>query len=175
MDLDDVVAEEDVAMEDAEESEGVQQSATRSFFVEAEELDGLISEIVQAPPDDSQTEARFERAKVILDKYQELPQLLNPYLEGILTPLISAVHKVVEAGDAPLAVDLHTIARLIYVVTKVRGYKSTVHYLPHEVNPASCPILHLPSTLHNTHCVPQLYPPLHSLCIPLYVGNSVAI
>eukprot|EP00667_Euglena_gracilis_P018972 EG_transcript_20247 len=123
-----------------EEEAAVEEAATRCLFEEADELQALIAAIVQASSGDSHSEARFDRARAILDKYQEMPQLLNPYLEALLAPLVQAVALAV-ASPEDHGVDLPTVARLIYVVSKVRGYKSVVSYFPHEVRFLE-PVLH---------------------------------
>lgn len=65
----------------------------------------------------------------ILDKYQEQPHLLDPYLEDLVNQLFLLLAQQ----------ELHPIMRqqafrYMYLVTKVRGPKVMVRWFPHEVS-----------------------------------------
>ena len=60
-----------------------------------------------------------------LDEYQEQPYLLDPQLELLLSPLITAFRNQVKLPDLQLNTPrLHRLSHLIYFFTKVRGSKT---------------------------------------------------
>ena len=64
----------------------------------------------------------------ILEKYQEQPELLDPHLERIVIPMIAQLREGHLDTEAR-----HGVFRLLYIVTKVRGYKAVVKCFCHEV------------------------------------------
>lgn len=62
----------------------------------------------------------------IFERYQLQPALLDPHLEGWLAQLFVPI----KADDK---VRLHHVCRAVYVLAKVRGYKTVVKFFPHEV------------------------------------------
>lgn len=78
----------------------------------------------------------------ILDEYQDHPHLLDPYLERIVSPPVESLQRHVRYatnsyhGSTANLLTPEAVARLsklVYAYTKVRGYKTIVHYFPHEV------------------------------------------
>ncbi|SJX60387.1 related to Tubulin-folding cofactor D [Sporisorium reilianum f. sp. reilianum] len=74
----------------------------------------------------------------ILDEYQDQSKLLDPYLERIVSPPVESlqrhVRSVTQSQPRTLSDDSVTrLSKLVYAYTKVRGYKTIVHYFPHEV------------------------------------------
>jgi hypothetical protein len=104
-----------------------------SFLVEAEELHNIVGGL--AGPDG---ESLVERACTIIDKYQEQPQLLDPHLEAFVTPLVALVNAPEEARTgsgvwgAPIEI-VHRACRLLYVLAKVRGFKTVVKFFAPNV------------------------------------------
>ncbi|KAF8985418.1 hypothetical protein BGZ46_004276, partial [Entomortierella lignicola] len=72
--------------------------------------------------------------------YQYQPYLLDPYLEEMISILITPIRKVVHdvtIGDhkgEPLNVAGELVFYMLYFVSKTRGYKTVVKFLPHEVS-----------------------------------------
>lgn len=58
-----------------------------------------------------------------LDKYQQLPQLLDAHLETMLTPLVDRLRQTF-AASAQMQARNAPLYRLIYCASKVRGYKT---------------------------------------------------
>lgn len=68
-----------------------------------------------------------------LEKYQEQPQLLDPHIEEIVFPLMGVLRAQATAGpDAALSLVQRTCYAL-HALCNVRGYKTIVKFLPHDV------------------------------------------
>ncbi|NWJ02836.1 TBCD protein, partial [Crypturellus undulatus] len=65
---------------------------------------------------------------VIMDKYQEQPHLLDRHLEWMMNSLLDIVRDT--ESPPPL---IHFAFKFLYIITKVRGYKSFLQKFPHEV------------------------------------------
>ncbi|KAK1420140.1 hypothetical protein QVD17_21492 [Tagetes erecta] len=80
----------------------------------------------------------------IMDKYQEQGQLLEPYLESIISPLMLIVRtKTIELGvnSNELVKIIKPICIIIYTLVTVCGYKAVIRFFPHQVSdlePAVC-------------------------------------
>lgn len=72
-----------------------------------------------------------------MDKYQEQGQLLEPYLESIITPLMSIVRskamQLRDSSDEALEI-IKPLCIIIYSLVTVCGYKSVVKFFPHQVS-----------------------------------------
>lgn len=121
--------------EGADDDAGEMQVA--SFFAEADEV-VLLIESFDDPA--AKHEAAAERVAHVLDRYQEQPSILDPKLEAMVTPLLEAVRRV-SRDKAPKAVLPHA-CRVMYMLCKVRGYKTIVKFVPHEVADLE-PLVHL--------------------------------
>ncbi|KAJ0113303.1 hypothetical protein Patl1_00240 [Pistacia atlantica] len=77
------------------------------------------------------------KIRSIMDKYQEQGQLLEPYLESIVSPLMFIVRsKTIELGvfsDEILEV-IKPICIIIYSLVTVCGYKAVIKFFPHQVS-----------------------------------------
>ena len=72
-----------------------------------------------------------------LDKYQEQGQLLEPYLEIMISPLMDIVRsRAVELGTASNEITevIQPICIIIYSLVTVCGYKSIIRFFPHQVS-----------------------------------------
>lgn len=77
------------------------------------------------------------KIRSIMDKYQEQGQLLEPYLESIISPLMIIVRsKTIELGIE--SKELHEIIKplciIIYSLVTVCGYKAVIRFFPHQVS-----------------------------------------
>ena len=70
--------------------------------------------------DGGDTKARFdlERIAAYLERHQEQPELLDPYLADILTPLVDRM-KTHQTDSI-----LEDVSKVLYILVKVRGYKT---------------------------------------------------
>ncbi|KAJ0403682.1 hypothetical protein P43SY_003794 [Pythium insidiosum] len=135
----------------------------KKFFGEREQVLSLLHELVAAAPDAldsvSAAEGTLDRTSIqaILDRYQEQPHLLDPHLRDLLAPVLSEVKKIItdmyreRCGDRDASAvedasaartfpcqiyrnpKLHRLFQVIYQLCKVRGFKTIVKLLPHEV------------------------------------------
>lgn len=87
-----------------------------------------------------------------MDKYQEQGQLIEPYLESIVSPLMSIVRsrttELGAASDEILEV-IKPICILIYSLVTVCGYKSVIKFFPHQVSDLELAVALLEKS-HNT-------------------------
>ena len=107
------------------------EQSFETFVAEA----GHLKELVAAIDED---EGIVERICTILDRYQEQPQLLDPHIESIVTPLAATLRSGcgidVGGGAAPAEQgQIRRASRALYVLAKVRGFKVVIKFFPHSV------------------------------------------
>ncbi|KAL4175352.1 hypothetical protein KRP22_000320 [Phytophthora ramorum] len=142
-----------VADPDESALEGESCSEKR-FFDEREQMSDLLRKLVQTrlPTPQSDVDREFLGAHItvtqILDRYLEQSHLLDPYLHEMLDPIVQEIKRVMaERVDAVAESDgvafpcqmyrnprLHKLFQIVYHLCKVRGYKTVVKLLPHEVS-----------------------------------------
>ncbi|XP_075418553.1 tubulin-specific chaperone D isoform X2 [Tenrec ecaudatus] len=97
-------------------------------FGESAETRELLGRLRDVHGDPAAREVTLERFRVIMDKYQEQPHLLDPHLEWMMNLLLDIVQ---DKGSPPPLV--HLAFKCLYIITKVRGYKIFLRLFPHEV------------------------------------------
>ncbi|CAH3037220.1 unnamed protein product [Porites lobata] len=97
-------------------------------FSELKEVTTLIESIRAICHDEILLEAAEERLTVILNKYQEQPQLLDPHLDR----LVEKLQEIVRDSSNPTKVNRQAF-KYLYLITKVRGPKYVVRLFAHEV------------------------------------------
>jgi len=98
----------------------VEDNTEGTFGVEALADDAqTVVKLVKALAD-GEDAARFDLAQVaaLLEKHQEQPEMLDPYLSDILTPLVARMKQ--HANNTVL----EDVSKVLYVLVKVRGYKT---------------------------------------------------
>eukprot|EP00698_Gefionella_okellyi_P015427 TRINITY_DN4352_c0_g1_i1.p1 TRINITY_DN4352_c0_g1~~TRINITY_DN4352_c0_g1_i1.p1 ORF type:complete len:1198 (-),score=203.98 TRINITY_DN4352_c0_g1_i1:1530-5069(-) len=113
---------EDPTTEGTDESDAL-KAPVHSFVEEAGELCELVSGLASCD-----IAAAVKRMTAIFEKYQEQPYLLDPHLESVITPLMDHVRRNLACAEV-----VNPCLGLIYVLSKVRGFKTIVKFLPHEV------------------------------------------
>jgi len=72
-----------------------------------------------------------------MDKYQQQGELLEPYLESIVSPLMQIIRtRTIELGfesDEILEI-IKPICIIIYTLVTVCGYKAVIKFFPHQVS-----------------------------------------
>ncbi|XP_024902820.1 tubulin-specific chaperone D isoform X2 [Pteropus alecto] len=115
-------------MEDGPEDGALALGGTLESFGDSAETRALLGRLRTVLGDRSAREGVLERFRVIMDHYQEQPHLLDPHLEWMLNLLLDIVQ------DKTCPADLvHLAFKFLYIITKVRGYKTFLRLFPHEV------------------------------------------
>ena len=99
-----------------------------SAFKEIDEVTSLIAELRNVNLSASLVEKNRDRFNFILSQYQDQRQLLDPYLDDILQPLIDIIR-----DENSTETVRHNTFKYIFIVMSVKTYKKIVTHLPHEV------------------------------------------
>lgn len=134
-------AEEPISVSTAFQAEEDDELASKErillkyFLIEWSIVKSIIDDVVSARRFSDLSSAYKIRS--IMDKYQEQGQLVEPYLERIVSPLMSIVcTRTAELGvnsDEILEL-LKPICIVLYSLVTVCGYKSVVKFFPHQVS-----------------------------------------
>lgn len=98
------------------------------------------------------------KIRSIMDKYQEEGQLVEPYLETMVSPLMFIIRsKTIELGtDTDEILDvIKPICIIIYCLVTVCGYKAVTRFFPHQVSDLELAVSLL-EKCHNTTSVSSL-------------------
>ncbi|MCL7043675.1 hypothetical protein MKW94_029328 [Papaver nudicaule] len=93
------------------------------------------------------------KIRSILDKYQQEGQLIEPYLEIIISPLMFIVRsKTVELGVASdeIVEVIKPLCIIIYTLVTVCGYKAVTKFFPHQVSDLELAVSLLEKCHHTT-------------------------
>lgn len=99
-----------------------------SAFKEIDEVIVLMTELRKSDLPPSLVERNRDRFNFILSQYQDQHQLLDPYLERILSSLLS----IIKDDDCAESIK-HNTFKYLFIIMSVKTYKKIVTYLPHEV------------------------------------------
>ncbi|XP_036159520.1 tubulin-specific chaperone D isoform X2 [Myotis myotis] len=114
--------------EDSPEDGAPARGGTFEAFGDSAETRALLGRLPEVLGDCAARESALQRFRVIMDKYQQQPHLLDPHLEWMMNLLLEIVQ------DKTSPVDLvHLAFKFLYIITKVRGYKTFLRLFPHEV------------------------------------------
>ncbi|XP_055971238.1 tubulin-specific chaperone D [Sorex fumeus] len=116
------------SLEDEAEVDALALGSALEAFGESEETRALLGRLPAVLNERVAGEALLERFRAIMDKYQEQPHLLDPHLEWMMNILLDLVRD--KASPADL---VHLAFKFLYIITKVRGYKTFLRLFPHEV------------------------------------------
>ncbi|KAK9274057.1 hypothetical protein L1049_018871 [Liquidambar formosana] len=98
------------------------------------------------------------KIRSIMDKYQAQGELLEPYLESIVSPLMFIIRsKTIELGvvsDEILEV-IKPLCIIIYTLVTVCGYKAVIKFFPHQVSDLELAVSLL-EKCHDTNAVTSL-------------------
>ncbi|XP_030470997.1 tubulin-folding cofactor D [Syzygium oleosum] len=114
-------------------------------------LDGIVS---RGRVSDSSS---VHRIRSIMDKYQEQGQLIEPYLESIISPLMFIIRsRTIELGASDEILDIiRPICIIIYSLVTVCGYKAVIKFFPHQVSDLELAVSLL-EKCHDTNSVTSL-------------------
>ncbi|KAM8785563.1 tubulin-specific chaperone D isoform 3-T3 [Rhynchonycteris naso] len=116
------------ALEDGPEDGALSRGGVLEAFNDSAETRALLGRLQVEFKNRTFWESALQRFRVIMDKYQEQPHLLDPHLEWMMTLLLEIVQD--ETSPADL---VHLAFKFLYIITKVRGYKTVLRLFPHEV------------------------------------------
>ncbi|KAL8192430.1 hypothetical protein R6Q57_027615 [Mikania cordata] len=128
-------------MEEDDEHDSKEAVLQRYFLQEWKLVKSILDNISNGQVADLSSVRKIQS---ILDKYQEQGQLLEPYLESIISPLMHIVRsKTIELGtdSNKLVKIIKPLCIIIYTLVTVCGYKDVIRFFPHHVSdlePAVC-------------------------------------
>jgi hypothetical protein len=79
------------------------------------------------------TESELERFLTLIDLYQENPQLLDPYLNQMIAPMIDLLLSKMLVKDYNVEGSVH-LFKILYRLSKTRGHKVIVKFFTHEAS-----------------------------------------
>ncbi|KAL0339271.1 UNVERIFIED_CONTAM: Tubulin-folding cofactor D [Sesamum angustifolium] len=145
--------------EDDDEHDSKERVLQRYFLQEWKLVKSLLDGIVSSRRVSDLSAVHKIRAYALqMDKYQEQGQLIEPYLESIVSPLMDIVRsRTMELGatsDEILEV-IKPISIIIYSLVTVSGYKSVIKFFPHQVSDLELAVSLL-EKCHNTKAATSL-------------------
>ncbi|XP_014219000.1 tubulin-specific chaperone D [Copidosoma floridanum] len=99
-----------------------------SAFKEVDEIQHLMQQLYVPDQPIRVMEKNLDRFCFIMKQYQDQPQLLDPYLESLLGPLLTFIKERSEFDYLK-----HYVFKYIYIIMSVKTYKKIAIHLPHEV------------------------------------------
>jgi tubulin-specific chaperone D len=117
---------------DLEETISVKESmdCEKNSFAEKDHfLNRLKNYLEQAP-----TESELERFLTILDTYQEKPQLLDPVLGSIISPIVDQLLNIMLEKRYDQIEPKNHLFKILYRISKTRGHKVIVKFFTHEAS-----------------------------------------
>lgn len=113
-------------LDDSPEGAGGGAAGFESFVSEAGEVRRMLGRL--GAEDAAEADAAAEAVCRTLEKYQEQPELLDAHLEEMVVPVMDLVR-----SDMRSTPRTHRCFRVVYALCKVRGYKTVVKFMPHQV------------------------------------------
>lgn len=121
--------------DDDDEHDSKERVLQRYFLHEWKLVKSLLDDIVSSGRVSDLSSVH--KIRTIVDKYQEQGQLLEPYLESIVSPLMLIVRsRTIELGtDSNEVIEvIKPICIIIYSLVTVCGYKAVTKFFPHQVS-----------------------------------------
>ncbi|KAL9142098.1 hypothetical protein ABFS82_14G146900 [Erythranthe guttata] len=142
--------------EGEDEHESKESVLQRYFLLEWNLVKSFLDDVVSARRVSDLS--AVNRIRSIMDKYQEQGQLIEPYLESIVSPLMAIVcSRTTELGAASdeILEVIKPICIIIYSLVTVCGYKSVIKFFPHQVSDLELAVSLL-EKCHNTNTASSL-------------------
>lgn len=126
---------EDEQIEEDDEHDCKERVLQKYFLIEWNVVKSILDDIVSVGRVSDLSSVY--KIRTILDKYQQEGQLLEPYLESIVSPLMFIIRsKIIDLGtesDEILKV-VKPVCIIIYTLVTVCGYKAVTKFFPHQVS-----------------------------------------
>lgn len=102
----------------------------QEFVREVKELQNIVSAV---SADARAAQAQHMRFKTVLEEYQEQPQLLDPHLESLTSPLVEILTECARSleGCGRVASTMQ-VCRLLQALVNTRGHKTVVRFFPNK-------------------------------------------
>ncbi|XP_055338499.1 tubulin-specific chaperone D-like [Paramacrobiotus metropolitanus] len=130
-------AEPSTAADDGDREAGETDNENMSFSLRQFHDDGFIDSLIKSIPsialNPSDVERQTYRLKDILDRYQEQPQLVDPFLGRWVQELIVYVKAYADEPSESSKKTANLSLTVLRLLTKLRGYKVIIKFLPHSV------------------------------------------
>ncbi|KAL9234376.1 hypothetical protein vseg_009256 [Gypsophila vaccaria] len=121
--------------EDDDEHDCCSKVLQKYFLIEWNTVKSILDDIVSAGG--VSDFSSVYKIRTILDKYQQEGQLLEPYLESMVPPLMSIIRSkaldLADKSDDILEV-VKPLSVIIYTLVTVCGYKAVIKFFPHQVS-----------------------------------------
>ncbi|CEG79200.1 hypothetical protein RMATCC62417_13696 [Rhizopus microsporus] len=110
----------------------------KSHFEDKEDFMANLEIIIQNKASTQDCSKALVRLGDVLDLYQEQPHLLDPYLESFIQPVMQTLRENIDSwlqengANKGVPEDTIRLFRFLYLLTKTRGYKTIVKFMPHE-------------------------------------------
>ncbi|KAK9742802.1 hypothetical protein RND81_03G198300 [Saponaria officinalis] len=121
--------------EDDDEHDCCSKVLQKYFLIEWNTVKSILDDIVSAGR--VSDFSSVYKIRTILDKYQQEGQLLEPYLESIISPLMFIIRSkaldLADKSDDVLEV-VKPLSVIIYTLVTVCGYKAVIKFFPHQVS-----------------------------------------
>ncbi|KAK4803453.1 hypothetical protein SAY86_003270 [Trapa natans] len=124
-----------ILSEEDDEHDSKEKVLQRYFLQEWQLVKSLLDDIVSNRR--TTDLSSVHKIRSIMDKYQEQGQLLEPYLESIVSPLMFIVRsRTMELGVSSneIIAIIKPICIVIYSLVTVCGYKAVIKFFPHQVS-----------------------------------------
>ncbi|PHZ15957.1 ARM repeat-containing protein [Rhizopus microsporus ATCC 52813] len=111
----------------------------KSHFEDKEDFMANLEIIIQNKASTQDCSKALVRLGDVLDLYQEQPHLLDPFLESFIQPVMQTLRENIDSwlqengANKGVPEDTIRLFRFLYLLTKTRGYKTIVKFMPHEV------------------------------------------
>uniref|UniRef100_A0A7N0ZQQ9 Tubulin-specific chaperone D n=2 Tax=Kalanchoe fedtschenkoi TaxID=63787 RepID=A0A7N0ZQQ9_KALFE len=145
-----------VAEEEDDEHDSRERVLQRYFLLEWKQVKSILNDIVSNGRATDPSAVR--KIQSIMDKYQEQGQLVEPYLESMVSPLMHIIRsKAIEMGvSSNEIVDvIKPLCIIIYSLVTVCGYKAVIKFFPHQVSDLELAVSLL-EKFHDTTAVTSL-------------------
>ncbi|KAI8082900.1 tubulin-specific chaperone D-like protein [Halteromyces radiatus] len=120
---------------------------TKSHFEHADQVKQQVNDLCTSSI--QVTDDLLKQLSIILDIYQEQSHLLDPYLEDLVTPIMTCLRERIQQRPI-MPENTHHLFRFLYLLTKTRGYKTIVKFMSHEVTDLES-VFHFLSNLDDTN------------------------
>ncbi|CAK7347890.1 unnamed protein product [Dovyalis caffra] len=126
-----------VAEEEVEDDEhGSKDRVLQKYFLQEWKLVKSLLEDIVSNQQVSDLSSVY-KIRSIMDKYQQQGELLEPYLESVVSPLMQIIRtRTIELGfksDEILEI-IKPVCIIIYTLVTVCGYKAVIKFFPHQVS-----------------------------------------